>query len=76
MDCISSFQDSSDEDLGGLSFNFIVHGYKTEMVEYGKYFSSVSAELVGSKNRIWALIIRFYDLAFLRYNMVIMMNPY
>ena len=40
MDCLSNFQD---EDLGGLSFNFIVHSSRSEMIEYGKYYSVVSA---------------------------------
>ena len=46
------------------------------MIEYGKYYSVVSAELVGSRERIWALVIRFYDLGFMRDNITLMMNPY
>jgi hypothetical protein len=46
------------------------------MIEYGKYFSVVSAELVGSEERIWALLIRFYDLAYLKDSVTVMMNPY
>ena len=46
------------------------------MIEYGKYFSVVSAELVGSSSRIWALVIRFYDLAYLQYSICVIMNPY
>jgi hypothetical protein len=46
------------------------------MIEYVKYYTAVSAELVGSTERVWALIIRFYDLAFLTEKITIMMNPY
>ena len=54
----------------------ITHVCRTEMIEYGKYYSVVSAELVGSRERIWALVIRFYDLGFMRDNITLMMNPY
>ena len=46
------------------------------MVEYGKYFSVVTAELIGSNDRVWALVIRMYDMAFLNYKVAVMMNPY
>jgi len=46
------------------------------MVEYGKYYTVVSAELVGSRERVWALVIRWYDLAFINEKITIMMNPY
>ena len=46
------------------------------MVPYGKYHSVVTAELVGSLERVWALVIRFYDLAFVSYKVTVMMNPY
>lgn len=46
------------------------------MIEYGKYFSVVTAELIGSRERVWALVIKFYDLAFLNYKVTVLMNPY
>lgn len=46
------------------------------MIEYGKYFSVVTAELVGSKERVWALVIKYYDMAHLNYKVTVMMNPY
>ena len=46
------------------------------MTEYGKYFSVVTAELIGSKERVWALVIRLYDMAFLKYKVTVLMNPY
>lgn len=46
------------------------------MIEYGKYYSVVSAELIGSRERVWGLVIRFYDLGFMRDNITLMMNPY
>lgn len=36
----------------------------------------MTAELVGSKERIWALVIKLYDMAHLNYKMTVMMNPY
>lgn len=41
-----------------------VHASRSEMIEYGKYYSVVSVEVIGSKDRIWAMIVRFYDIAF------------
>jgi len=32
MDCLCNFQDSGDQDIGGLSFNIIVHGSRSEMI--------------------------------------------
>ena len=49
---------------------------RTEMIEYGKYFSVVSAELVGSAERIWALVVKFYDLAYMKESVSVLMNPY
>ena len=46
------------------------------MIEYGKYYSVVSAQLVGSKDRVWALVLRFYDMAFINYKVTLLMNPY
>lgn len=54
----------------------VVHASKTEMIEYGKYYSVVSAELVGSRERVWALVIRYYDMAFVGQKLTVMMNPY
>lgn len=62
--------------FGGLTFAIKVYSSKTEMMEYGKYFSVVSAELVGSGQRVWALVIRFYDLAYMRYATTVLMNPH
>jgi hypothetical protein len=36
----------------------------------------VSAELVGSKERIWGMVIRFYDLAFVAEKITVLINPY
>lgn len=36
----------------------------------------MSAELIGSKERIWGLIIRFYDLAFVGEKITVLLNPY
>jgi hypothetical protein len=46
------------------------------MIPYGKYFSVVTAELVGSNERIWALVIKLYDLAYMNYKVTVLMNPY
>jgi hypothetical protein len=46
------------------------------MIEYGKYYSVVSAEVVGSKERAWAMIIRFYDLAYVNTKITVLTNPY
>ncbi len=62
--------------LGGLKFEFISHASKTETINYGKYYSVVSAELVGSRERVWALVIRFFDMAYLGYKVTVLMNPY
>ncbi len=36
----------------------------------------MSAELIGSKERIWGMIIRFYDLAFVGEKITVLINPY
>lgn len=36
----------------------------------------MSAELIGSKERIWGMIIRFYDLAFVGEKITVLLNPY
>lgn len=62
--------------LGGLSFEVKVHASRSEMIEYGKYYSVVSVEVVGSKDKIWAMIVRFYDIAYVSQKITVMMNPY
>ena len=76
-DMLNDFEASMQEvNLGAISFAPIVHCSRTETIEYGKYMSLVSAELVGSRERIWALVIRFYDLAHVTSKVTVMMNPY
>ena len=77
VDCLyheEGYQD--DPDFGGLHFSFKIYASRTEMIEYGKYFSVVNTELVGSGQRVWALVVRFYDLAYMRYSTCVMINPY
>lgn len=74
VDCLSCEEGSTDP--SGLSFGVVVHCARVEMIEYGRYYSVVSAELVGSQDRIWALVIRFYDMAALAYRVTVLMNPY
>jgi hypothetical protein len=62
--------------VGGINFQIITYAARTEMVEYGRYFTPVSAELIGSKDTIWALIIRYYDLAYNDEKITVLMNPY
>ena len=50
--------------LGGCAFSILTLASRTELVPYGKYMTPVSAEIIGSQSRVWALIIRFYDLAY------------
>lgn len=77
MDCLYKEEGYKDDpDFGGLSFAFKVYCSKTESIEYGKYFSMVTAELVGSGQRVWALVIKYYDLSYLRYKFCVLMNPY
>jgi hypothetical protein len=77
VDCLNNFEEYVEEpNLGGLAFSFIVHANKSEMIEYGRYFSVVSVELIGSKERVWALVFKFYDLAHLCYRTWVLMNPY
>lgn len=77
VDCLNSFEKQLTEvNMGGLAFEFIVHTSRTEMIEYGKYYSVVTAELIGSRERVWALVIKFYDLAFLNYKITVLINPY
>lgn len=50
VDCLNNFENYLKEiNLGGLNFEFITHVSRTEMIEYGRYYSVVTAELVGSK---------------------------
>lgn len=50
VDMLNSFDLLSQEvNLGGLSFEVQVHACRTDTIEYGKYMSLVSAELIGSR---------------------------
>ena len=46
------------------------------MIEYGRYFSVVSAEVIGSRERVWAMVIRYYDQAYVSERVTVLMNPY
>lgn len=77
VDMLNNFEAYVSEiNMGGLSFEVLVHACRTEMVEYGKYYSVVSVELVGSRERVWAVVVRWYDLAYCSQKVTVMMNPY
>jgi hypothetical protein len=41
----------------------ITYAKKIEMTKFGKYFTPVIAEIVGSKTRVWGLCIRVYEIS-------------
>lgn len=59
----NNFEDLSyDLNMSNLQFEIICHFYLTEMIEIGKYFTVVSAELIGTKTQIFGLVIRYHFL--------------
>ena len=43
LDCLVNESIGDTPNIGGMVFNIVVHVSKTEMIEYGKYYSVVSA---------------------------------
>ena len=46
------------------------------MIEIGKYFTVVSAELIGTKNQIFGLVVRYNFLPANKEIITFLINPY
>ena len=56
--------------------NVISYAKKVEMERAGKYVVPVSAEIVGSTQRIWGIVIKFFQQAMVQEEVTFIFNPY
>ncbi len=67
---------SNDMNMSTLQFEVVTHYYLTQMIEIGKYFTVVSAELIGTRTQVFGLIIRYGFLPLNKEIVTFLINPY